>query len=203
MAGLLTLTSEATRTSPVKRGIYVLENIFNRPPPPPPPNVGDLIPNTASAKSIREHLALHREDAACAGCHARIDPWGLALENFDAVGAWRTHEVAWEDPSRPVPRKEGEKPPSFAINASFELPIMSEAARRTGGLEAVRAELLHRRDDFARGFTEKMLTYALGRGLVVSDYQHVEATVAALRREHYHLHSLIRAVVRSPPFQTR
>lgn len=203
MAGLLTLTSEATRTSPVKRGIYVLENIFNRPPPPPPPNVGDLIPNTASAKSIREHLALHRENAACAGCHARIDPWGLALENFDAVGAWRTHEVAWEDPSRPVPRKEGEKPPSFAINASFELPIMSEAARRTGGLEAVRAELLHRRDDFARGFTEKMLTYALGRGLVVSDYQHVEATVAALRREHYHLHSLIRAVVRSPPFQTR
>lgn len=126
MAGLLTLTSEATRTSPVKRGIYVLENIFNRPPPPPPPNVGDLIPNTASAKSIREHLALHRENAACAGCHARIDPWGLALENFDAVGAWRTHEVAWEDPSRPVARKEGEKPPSFAINASFELPIMSK-----------------------------------------------------------------------------
>lgn len=203
MAGLLTLTSEATRTSPVKRGIYVLENIFNRPPPPPPPNVGDLIPNTASAKSIREHLALHRENAACAGCHARIDPWGLALENFDAVGAWRTHEVAWEDPSRPVPRKEGEKAPSFAINASFDLPIMSETAKRTGGLDDVRAEMLHRRDDFARGFTEKMMTYALGRGLVISDHRHIEAATAALKRADYNLHALIRAIVQSLAFQTR
>lgn len=203
MAGVLTLTSEATRTSPVKRGLYVLENVFNRPPPPPPPNVGDLIPNTASAKSIREHLALHRENAACAGCHNRIDPWGLALENFDAVGAWRTNEVAWEDPSRPQQRKEGERAPAFAINASFELPIMSEATKRATGLDAVRAELLHRRDDFARGFAEKMMIYALGRGLVISDYQRVETAAAALKKDDYHLHSLIRAIVQSPAFQTR
>ncbi len=203
MAGLLTLTSEATRTSPVKRGIYVLENVFNRPPPPPPPNVGDLIPNTASAKSIREHLALHRENTACAGCHNRIDPWGLALENFDAVGAWRTNEVAWEDPSRPQKRKKGERAPAFAINASFELPIMSDAAKRFTGLDAVRAELLHRRDDFARGFTEKMMTYALGRGLVISDCQRIEAAAAALKKDDYHLHALLRAIVQSPAFQTR
>jgi hypothetical protein len=203
MAGLLTLTSEATRTSPVKRGIFVLENIFNRPPPPPPPNAGELIPGTASAKSIREHLALHRENSACAGCHSRIDPWGLALENFDAVGAWRTEEPAWVDPSRPQQREEGGKTPTFAINASFELPSMSGAARNASGFDAVRAELLDRRDDFARGFTEKMMIYALGRGLVISDYQRIEDAAAALRKEDYRLHALIRAIVQSPAFQTR
>jgi hypothetical protein len=203
MAGLLTLTSEATRTSPVKRGIFVLENIFNRPPPPPPPNAGELIPGTATAKSIREHLALHRENTACAGCHNRIDPWGLALENFDAVGAWRTEESAWVDPSRPQQREEGGQAPTFAINAGFELPTMSGAARGAAGFDAVRAELLHRREDFARGFTEKMMIYALGRGLVISDYQRIEDAAAALRKEDFRLHALIRAIVQSPAFQTR
>lgn len=203
MAGLLTLTSEATRTSPVKRGIFVLENIFNRPPPPPPPNAGELIPGTASAKSIREHLALHRENSACAGCHNRIDPWGLALENFDAVGAWRTEEPAWVDPSRPQQRNEGARAPTFAINASFELPTMSKSAKNAAGFDAVRAELLHRRDDFTRGFTEKMMIYALGRGLVISDYQRIEDAAAALKKEDYRLHALIRAIVQSTAFQTR
>lgn len=203
MAGLLTLTSEATRTSPVKRGIFVLENIFNRPPPPPPPNAGELIPGPASAKSIRDHLALHRENSACAGCHSRIDPWGLALENFDAVGAWRTEEPAWVDPSRPQQREEGGKTPTFAINANFELPSMSGAARDASGFDAVRAELIDRRDDFARGFTEKLMIYALGRGLVISDYQRIEDAAAALRKGDYRLHALIRAIVRSPAFQTR
>lgn len=203
MGALLTLTSENTRTSPVKRGIYVLEQIFNRPPPPPPPNVGDLIPNTASAKSVREHLALHRADPACAGCHNRIDPWGLALENFDAVGAWRTEEAVWEDPSRPVRRKQGEIPVVFPINARFELPRQSDAARHATGLNAARAELQHRRDEFARGFTEKLMTYALGRGLLLSDRQHIEAAAGALKKEDYRLHALIRAIIHSPAFQTR
>lgn len=204
MAGLLTLTSEATRTSPVKRGIFVLENIFNRPPPPPPPNAGELIPGTASAKSIREHLARHRENTACAGCHNRIDPWGLALENFDAVGAWRTEEPAWVDPSRQQQqREEGGKTPTFAINASFELPKMSDAARNAAGFDALRGELRHRRDDFARGFTEKMMIYALGRGLVISDYQRIKDASEALRREDFRLHALIRAIVQSRAFQSR
>lgn len=203
MGALLTLTSENTRTSPVKRGIYVLEQIFNRPPPPPPPNVGDLIPNTASAQSIREHLALHRADAACSSCHNRIDPWGLALENFDAVGAWRTEEAVWEDPSRPVQRNEGEKPPTFVIDASFELSRMSEAARSATGVVAARAELQHRRDDFALGFTEKMMTYALGRSLIISDHKHIEAVATALQQGDYRLHPLLRAIVQSSTFQTR
>ena len=80
---------------------------------------------------------------------------------------------------------------------------MSNAAKRATGLDAARAELLHRRDDFARGFTEKMMTYALGRGLVISEYQRVEAATAALKKDDYHLHSLLRAIVQSPAFQTR
>jgi Protein of unknown function (DUF1592)/Protein of unknown function (DUF1588)/Protein of unknown function (DUF1587)/Protein of unknown function (DUF1585)/Protein of unknown function (DUF1595) len=205
MAGVLTLTSEATRTSPVKRGSYILETLFHRPPPPPPPNVGDLIPNTASARSIREHLVRHREDAACAGCHSRIDPWGLALENYDAVGAWRTQEAAWEDPSRADPSGagKGNGPRTFPIDVRFELPIQSEAAKRLDGPEAVRAELLHRRDDFARGFTEKMMIYALGRGLVMSDHRSIESAVEALKQGNYRLHALIHAVVQSAAFQTR
>jgi hypothetical protein len=203
MAGVLTLTSEATRTSPVKRGIFVLESIFNRPPPPPPPDVGELIPNTASAKSIREHLALHRESSACAGCHNRIDPWGLALENFDAVGAWRISEAAWEDPSLPQKRKEGDHLPTFRIDSKLDLTIISEGAKQATGLDAVRVELLHRREDFARGFTEKMMAYGLGRGLVISDHKQIEAVITAFKKEDYRLHALLRAIVRSQAFQTR
>jgi hypothetical protein len=203
MAGLLTLTSEATRTSPVKRGIFVLENIFNRPPPPPPPDVGELIPNTASAKSISEHIALHRESSACAGCHNRIDPWGLALENFDAVGAWRISEPAWEDPSLPQKRKEGDHLPTFPIDSDLELPIMSDGAKQATGLDAVRAELHHRQEDFARGFTEKMMAYGLGRGLVISDHKQIEEVITAFKKDDYRLQALLRAVVLSPTFQTR
>lgn len=205
MGGILTLTSEATRTSPVKRGAYVLETIFNRPPPPPPPNVGDLIPNTASARTIREHLVRHREDAACAGCHSRIDPWGLALENYDAVGAWRSQEAAWEDPSRPVPQTSGNgsSPASFPIDAKFDLPIQGEASRALTGPAAVRAELLHRREDFVRGLTEKLMIHALGRGLAMSDRPSIEAATDALKRSDHRIHTLIHAIVQSPAFRTR
>ncbi len=107
------------------------------------------------------------------------------------------------DPSRQQQREEGGKTPTFAINASFELPTMSDAARNAVGFDALRGELWHRRDDFARGFTEKMMIYALGRGLVISDYQRIKDACEALRLEDFRLHALIRAIVQSPAFQTR
>lgn len=127
------------------------------------------------------------------------------MENYDAVGAWRTQEAAWEDPSRADPSGagKGNGPRTFPIDVRFELPIQSEAAKRLDGPEAVRAELLHRRDDFARGFTEKMMIYALGRGLVMSDHRSIEGAVEALKRGNYRLHALIHAVVQSEAFQTR
>lgn len=132
-----------------------------------------------------------------------IDPWGLALENFDAVGAWRTSEAACEDPSLPQKRKEGDPLPAFAINADLELPIMSDRAKHATGLDAVRVELLRRQEDFALGFTEKMMTYALGRSLVISDHKQVEAVIAAFKKDDYRLHALLRAFVLSPTFQSR
>ena len=127
------------------------------------------------------------------------------MENYDAVGAWRTQEAAWEDPSRSDPSGAGRGGglPMFPIDARFELPIQSEAAKRLVGPEAVRAELLHRREDFARGFTEKMMIYALGRGLAMSDHRSIEGAVEALKRGDDRLHALIHAVVQSAAFQTR
>ncbi|NJN05620.1 MAG: DUF1592 domain-containing protein [Rhodobacteraceae bacterium] len=100
-ASMLTITSNGTRTSPVVRGIWLLENLLDSPPPPPPPNVEPLEPDVRGAKTIREMLAKHRETEGCAGCHARIDPWGFSLEHFDAIGAWRevyTTKVPAADP---------------------------------------------------------------------------------------------------------
>jgi len=119
------------------------------------------------------------------------------------MGAWRKEEPAWVDPSGQPQREESGKTPTFAINASFELPTMSVAARNAAGIDALRGELWHRRDDFAHGFTEKMMIYALGRGLVISDYQRIKDASEALRREDFRLHALIHAIVRSPAFQTR
>ncbi|MCH5377658.1 MAG: DUF1588 domain-containing protein, partial [Planctomycetes bacterium] len=93
MAGLLTYLSDGTRTLPVRRGAWILEEIFNDPPPPPPPNAGEIQPNVAGEKlTVRQRLERHRNEPTCASCHAKIDPLGLALENYDAIGAWRTHQ---------------------------------------------------------------------------------------------------------------
>ena len=197
-AAVLTLTSEATRTAPVLRGKYLLERIFNRPPPPPPPNVGNLIPDASQAKSVREHLAIHRSDAACAGCHARIDPYGLVLENFDAVGVWRTGETAHDDPSKPT-RKEDEKPPIFAIDATAELKDGS----RIDGIAGLKQHLLTRQTEVARGLAERLLVYALGRGLLLADRGDIDAVVKATSADGLRMQALIRAIVATKAFRSR
>jgi hypothetical protein len=142
--GILTVTSYATRTSPVLRGKWILENILGTPPPPPPPNVPDLKENILAANlSVRERLSAHRSNAQCAGCHRLIDPPGFALENFDAVGRWRFLE-------------EG-KP----VDALGGLPDGSEFR----GIDGLEDGLLKRPELFATALTEKLLTFALGRGV--------------------------------------
>jgi hypothetical protein len=199
-AGVLTLTSEATRTSPVIRGKYVLDHLFNRPPPPPPPNVDGLMPDVSTARSVREQLELHRKAPNCAGCHARIDPYGMALENFDANGAWRTEEPAWEDPARPLPRKDKyQKIPPIPVDSST---VLADGTALKG-LPDLKAHLLARKDDFLRGLTEKLLVYAAGRGLLDADRPAVERAVGEARRDGYRIRALVHAVVRSNVFQTR
>jgi hypothetical protein len=181
---ILTLTSYATRTSPVLRGKWILENILGAPPPPPPPDVPALkeTTNTGEALSMRDAMVQHRADPICASCHARMDPLGFALENFDALGRWRI-------------RSESGPP----IDASGVLPDGS----RFEGVAGLRSLLLDRPGQFVTTVTERLLTYALGRGL---DYQDAPAVRNVARQAApggFTLPSLILGIVRSTPFQMR
>jgi hypothetical protein len=182
-ASVLTATSYATRTSPVLRGKWVLENILGVPPPPPPAAVPALKENAgiSNRQSVRERLAEHRSNPACAGCHQLIDPPGFALENYDAVGRWR----ALED--------------GRAVDAEGGLPDGS----RFTGVAALEQALLARPDLFAATLTEKLLTYALGRGVEHYDAPAVRRIVREAHSQDYRLSSLVLGVVRSPPFHMR
>jgi len=179
---VLTVTSYATRTSPVIRGKWILENFLGTPPPPPPGNVGSLNDNTVSANlPIRERLAEHRTNVACASCHRLIDPVGFPLEQFDAVGRWRTME-------------EG-KP----VDAAGGLPDGSECAD-VSGLEQA---LLKRPELFVRTLTEKLFVFALGRAPEESDAPAIRKIVRDARANNYRFSSLIVGLTTSAPFQMR
>jgi hypothetical protein len=179
---ILTVTSYATRTSPVLRGKWILENILGTPPPPPPANVPALKDNTVAANlSVRERLAAHRADAACASCHDLIDPVGFSLENFDAVGRWRE-------------REEG-KP----VDASGGLPDGSQFT----GIAGLEQGLLNRPEIFVGTMTEKLLTYALGRGVEHFDAPAIRKVVRQAKSDEYRFSSLILGIVKSTPFQMR
>jgi hypothetical protein len=182
-ASVLTVTSNPTRTSPVKRGKWVLEQLLGTPPPPPPPGAGELRDDeqVALTGSLRQRMEQHRANPACAQCHARMDPLGFGLENFDAIGAWRDRDG------------------QFAIDASGTLPDGS-SFKRPSELKAI---LKARKDDFARCFTEKMLTYALGRGLEYNDKCAVDEIAAALANDGYKFSTLTQRIVASDPFQKR
>jgi hypothetical protein len=179
---ILTVTSYATRTSPVIRGKWILENIVGTPPPPPPANVPSLRENTVAASlPIRERLAEHRSNAACASCHRLIDPVGFSLEQFDAVGRWRTLE-------------EG-KP----VDAAGGLPDGSEFA----GVAGLEKALLQRPEWFVRTLTEKLFTFALGRAPEDFDAPAIRRIVREARAQNYRFSSLIVGLTTSTPFQMR
>ena len=181
-ASILTVTSYATRTSPVIRGHWVLKNLVGMPPPPPPDNVPALPENTVlSTLSVRERLKQHRADTACASCHALMDPPGFALDNFDAVGRWRISE-------------EG-KP----IDATGGLPDGSEFT----GVAGLEQALLQRPELFVRTLTEKLLTFALGRGVEYYDAPAVRQIVRQAQEHEYRFSRLILGIVQSTPFQMR
>jgi hypothetical protein len=179
---ILMVTSYATRTSPVIRGKWILENLLGTPPPPPLPDVPALDDNTVSASlPVRERLLQHRANTACASCHNLMDPVGFSLENFDAIGRWRTTEEG-----RPV-------------DASGGLPDGSEFTG-VGGLEAA---LLEHPDVFVGTLSEKLLTFALGRGIEHYDGPAVRRIVHQARESDYRFSALIQAIVASTPFQMR
>jgi hypothetical protein len=185
MSAMLTLTSYPLRTSPVLRGKWVLEQVLGTPPPPPPPLVKSLPPNDTPVNglSLRERLERHRDNPDCAGCHQRMDPLGFALENFDAIGRWRTQIGDQPVDCRGV-LPDGEK---------FEGPAE---------LKKVLLQDKHK-DDFVRNLTEKMLAYALGRGLEYYDVPTVREISQTVARNDYRSSVLIAEIVKSYPFQFR
>ncbi|HVW84571.1 MAG TPA: DUF1592 domain-containing protein, partial [Bryobacteraceae bacterium] len=180
---LLTVTSYPNRTSVVQRGKWVLENLLGTPPPPPPPNVPSLDPHGKSGKlSMRQAMEMHRANPVCASCHSRMDPIGFALENFDGVGAWRT-----EDNGSP-------------IDASGKLP---DGTTFNGAAGLKKLLLTQHRDEFLSTFTEKLMTYALGRGLEPYDAPAVRAIMRDAAKQNDTIPALINSIVRSPQFQMR
>jgi len=179
---VITVTSYATRTSRVLRGKWVLENLLGAPPPPPPPNVPDLedTPNT-EGMAIRDRMVKHRANPACASCHARMDPYGFALENFDAIGRWRSREADGK-----------------TIDASASLP---DGASFNGPTE-LRATILRRPEEFVKTFTRKLLTYGVGRGLEPSD-EPIVRRIVGQARDGYRFSSIVVGIATSEPFRMK
>ena len=175
----LTASANGVDTSPVVRGIYMLEKLFGYTPPPPPDDVPDIEPDIRGAKTIREQLAKHREIATCAECHRKIDPFGFALENFDAIGRWRN-----------------EYGKNMPIDASGELPNGDAFST----VPEFGKHIIKREGQFTRSLTEKLLTYAIGRELVPSDRPAIDAILREMRQDNKGLRDLIEAVVLSEVF---
>jgi hypothetical protein len=181
MGAVLTVSSYPHRTSPVLRGKWILEKLLGTPPAPPPPDVPQLSEQKedVAGKTLRQRLEIHRQDATCAACHDRLDPLGFGLENYDAIGRWRTEEGGIPvDPRGTLPGGE-----SFS------------------GPQELKQVMLDRKQDFVRMLTRQMLSYALGRGLVESDFATVQNIVERLERNDYRTQQLILGIVESVPFR--
>jgi hypothetical protein len=181
-AGILTVSSYPTRTSVVLRGKYVLENILGTPPPPPPPDVPALDETAVgTSASLRKQMEAHRSNPMCASCHAKMDVLGFGLENYDGVGKWRTMDGKFPvDPSGTLPNGK-----TFSTPAEMRTVLLGELPQ------------------FAHCLTEKMLTYALGRGLEPYDRTTVSQIERRLAASDYKFQTLIYEIVRSLPFQMR
>jgi hypothetical protein len=182
-ASILTVTSNPTRTSPVKRGKWVLEQLLGTPPPPPPPDVPELVDDKQGELkgTLRQRMEQHRVNPSCASCHRAMDPIGFGLENFDAIGRWRTQD--------------GGQP----IDASGEMP---DKKRFNGPIQLI-ALLKTRQTQFVHNMTEKMLTYAIGRGVERTDNCNLKEIVKRVAGEDYRFSALVTEIVLSDPFRKR
>jgi len=183
-AGLLAMNSDGKDSHPLKRGIWMLESLLNDPPPPPPPAVPeiDLADPEIAKLTLKQRIENHRNHPACISCHAKIDPWGIAFENFDAVGKWRT-----QIQGKPVDAT------SFLFNK-----------QKLDGMEGLKRFLLeNRQDQFARAMVHKLTTYAMGRPLTFSDRSDVDHITADLRKQGDGLATLVKLIVASDLFQSK
>ncbi len=190
MGAVLGLTSDGMRHRPVHRGVWLSETIFGRTPPPPPANVDPIEPTPPQGTKVtlRKKIEAHRSNAACAACHARIDPLGLAFDNYDAIGRWRTHEK--------LPQGVGQDP---SVDPSGTLP---DGRSFADSVEFKRL-LLADRDAFAKAFVEHLCTYALRRVLAFDDQDDLKAIQAEAKKNGYRVKDIVRAVALSDLMRKR
>lgn len=181
---ILTLTSNPTRTSPTKRGKWVLEQILGTPPPPPPPGADVLAPAKpgTALKTLRQQMDAHRQKPDCMSCHSRMDPLGFGLENYDAVGRWRFRDTDETE-----------------IDSTGVLP---DGTKFSGPAE-LRQVLLSRKDQFAHALSEKLMIYALGRGVTLRDDCSIDEVTARVKQENFRISAIIKGIVLSEPFRMR
>ena len=207
-ASVLKVSANGTTTSPVLRGVWILDRILGRPAPPPPPNVPAVEPDIRGAKSIREQLAKHRELESCAGCHARIDPLGFALESYDVIGGWRDryrispapnqrNGVEWFTIS--VNQRDMRLALGPKVDASDALPD----GRKFSDLVELKKLLLAEPDAIARGLAEKLLIYATGHGLEFTDEAVLSDIVRKAKAKNFGFRALVHEVVASATFQSK
>ena len=189
---ILTMTADGAESNPIYRGVWILERLLNDPPPPPPPAVPALEASLAdfAGLTLKQKIELHRRQSACKACHAKIDPWGLALENFDAIGAWR-EEALVINPNTAAQ--------SFStVDSSTVLPTGEEIE---GSSDLVSYLVGQREEQFARSLTWHMMTYALARAPDLGDESELQAIHRYFRTSGYKLSALVLAIVQSEVFQ--
>ena len=179
---VLTVTSNGVETQPVVRGVWIMENLLGTPPTPPPPDVEPIEPDTRGVSTMRELMEKHRNNPTCFECHRKIDPLGLAMENFDHIGAWRDRYAK-----------------KLPIDASGEMPDGTTFE----GAEGIRDYLLNRPDQFAHCLTEKLMVYGLGRRLSFTDQDDIDQIVSTLKQQGGGLRDLVHLVIQSEPFQSK
>jgi hypothetical protein len=191
-ASILLSNSTGADSHPVRRAVWIRDRLLNDPPAPPPPNVPSLEQANPEFHQlpVRKQLEIHRTVESCNQCHRSLDPWGIALENFDALGRWRTE----------LPKNAGENAQTQPIDATVELPDGKQIA----GADGLRNYLLQeRKEQFARSLVMRLLTYALGRSLELTDQAAVDQVLEQFSKDDLRLKGLIHKVVASEPFQTK
>jgi hypothetical protein len=202
MASILKVTANGTTTSPVTRGVWVMDRILGTPPPRPPADVPAIEPDIRGATTIREQLAKHRQIASCAGCHSKIDPPGFALESFDVIGGWREQYRTTGNGDRKEVIVDGRKMP-YRLGTKVDPSDELSDGSKFQNIDEFKQLLLKDKDQLARSLTTKLLTYATGAAPESSDKAEIDAIVKKIRDKKFGLRSLVHEVVQSKLFQTK
>lgn len=202
-ASVLKVSANGTTTSPVVRGVYVMDRLLGDPPPPPPEAVAAVEPDISGVTTIREQLARHRADPACASCHRKIDPPGFALESFDVMGRFRERYHSLEKGESAVGLNRRAKPIKYKLSLPVDPSGEMEDGRPFAGIEQFRQYILQDERAIARNLLERLIIYSTGHPVGISDQQHVEAILDATAESGYGLRSMIHGLVQSPMFRNK